>query len=185
MKECSVIYPPQINLARLPTPLHPLARLSANLGVELFMKRDDLTGSALSGNKIRKLEFVLADAVAQKADTVLTCGGAQSNHCRATALAAIKAGLRSLLILRTPDPGNPPPMDGNILLDGDDAVHVTDFGLALDASRGELPGVRKASVLNIKSIKFSAMAKYCLSPFKAFAMAKVMAVSALQSDLNQ
>ena len=117
MPECRVTYPPQINLARLPTPLHPLARLSAKLGVEIFMKRDDLTGSALSGNKIRKLEFVLADAVAQKADTVLTCGGAQSNHCRATAIAAAMLGMNCRLLLRTADPSNPPPPEGNILLD--------------------------------------------------------------------
>ena len=128
MKECRVTYPPQINLARLPTPLHPLPRLSAKLGIELFMKRDDLTGSALSGNKIRKLEFVLADAVAQKADTVLTCGGAQSNHCRATAIAAAMLGLNCRLLLRTADPSNPPPPEGNILLDqmaGAEIVWIT------------------------------------------------------------
>jgi D-cysteine desulfhydrase len=128
MKECSVIYPPQINLARLPTPLHRLARLSAKLGVELFMKRDDLTGSALSGNKIRKLEFVLADAVAQKADTVLTCGGAQSNHCRATAIAAAMLGMNCRLLLRTADPTHPPQPEGNILLDkmaGAEIVWIT------------------------------------------------------------
>ena len=128
MKACSLIYPPQINLARLPTPLHTLPRLSANLGVELFMKRDDLTGSALSGNKIRKLEFVLADALAQKADTVLTCGGAQSNHCRATAIAAAMLGMNCRLLLRTADPSNPPHPEGNILLDqmaGADIVWIT------------------------------------------------------------
>ena len=117
MQECRIIYPPRINLARLPTPIHPLPRLSAKLGIEVFMKRDDLTGSALSGNKIRKLEFVLADAVAQKADTVLTCGGAQSNHCRATAIAAAMLGLNCRLLLRTADPSNPPHPEGNILLD--------------------------------------------------------------------
>lgn len=128
MQECSATYPPQINLASLPTPLHPLARLSAKLGVELFIKRDDLTGSALSGNKIRKLEFVLADAVAQKADTVLTCGGAQSNHCRATAIAAAMLGMNCRLLLRTEDPSNPPFPEGNILLDqmaGADIVWIT------------------------------------------------------------
>ena len=128
MKECSVIHPPQINLARLPTPLYPLPRLSAKLGVELFMKRDDLTGSALSGNKIRKLEFLLADAVAQKADTVLTCGGEQSNHCRATAIAAAMLGMNCRLLLRTADPSDPPHPEGNILLDqmaGADIVWIT------------------------------------------------------------
>ncbi len=109
--------PPRIPLANTPTPLHKMERLSQQLGVEIFFKRDDFTGSELSGNKVRKLEFLLADAKAKGADTVLTCGGAQSNHCRATALAAVKAGLSSLLILRTEDPANPPPVSGNILLD--------------------------------------------------------------------
>ena len=128
MQECRVIYPPHINLARLPTPIHPLPRLSAKLGIELFVKRDDLTGIALSGNKIRKLEFVLADAVAKKADTVLTCGGAQSNHCRATAIAAAMLGLNCRLLLRTSDPSNPPAPEGNILLDqmaGAEIVWIT------------------------------------------------------------
>lgn len=128
MKECNVSHPPQINLARLPTPLHPLLHLSARLGIELFMKRDDLTGSALSGNKIRKLEFVLADAVAQKVDTVLTCGGAQSNHCRATAIAAAMLSMNCRLLLRSEDPSNPPFPEGNILLDqmaGAEIVWIT------------------------------------------------------------
>jgi len=117
MNTCSLSFPPQINLAQLPTPLQPLPRLGAKLGVDLYVKRDDLTGAALSGNKIRKLEFVLADALARKADTVITCGGAQSNHCRATAVAAAMLGLNCRLLLRTPDPANPPSVEGNILLD--------------------------------------------------------------------
>lgn len=128
MTTCSLSFPPQINLARLPTPMQPLRRTSEKLGVELYIKRDDLTGAALSGNKIRKLEFVLADALAYKADTVITCGGAQSNHCRATAIAAAMLGLRCRLMLRTPDPSNPPPTEGNILLDrlaGAEIVWIT------------------------------------------------------------
>jgi len=117
MTTCSLSFPPQINLASLPTPMQPLRRLSEKFGVELYIKRDDLTGAALSGNKIRKLEFVLADALGQKADTVITCGGAQSNHCRATAIAAAMLGLKCRLLLRTPDPSNPPPLEGNVLLD--------------------------------------------------------------------
>ncbi|CAB1083817.1 pyridoxal phosphate-dependent deaminase, putative [Olavius algarvensis Delta 1 endosymbiont] len=117
MTTCSLSFPPQINLASLPTPMQPLRRFSEKLGVELYIKRDDLTGAALSGNKIRKLEFVLADALGQQADTVITCGGAQSNHCRATAIAAAMLGLRCRLLLRTPDPSNPPAPEGNILLD--------------------------------------------------------------------
>jgi D-cysteine desulfhydrase len=128
MPVSKVAYPPRINLARLPTPIQPLRRCGAMLNVELFMKRDDLTGSVLSGNKIRKLEFVLADAVAQKADTLITCGGAQSNHCRATAIASAMLGMNCRLLLRTADPSNPPFPEGNILLDqmaGAEIVWIT------------------------------------------------------------
>jgi D-cysteine desulfhydrase len=109
--------PSRIPLARTPTPLERLSRLGAKLGVELWVKRDDLTGSTLTGNKVRKLEFLLAEAKDRGADTVLTCGGAQSNHCRATALAATQVGLRARLLLRTADPSRPPCTEGNILLD--------------------------------------------------------------------
>ena len=85
-------YPPRIELANTPTPLQRLTRLGDQLGLELYVKRDDYTGLESSGNKIRKLEFLLADALNQGADTVITCGGEQSNHCRATAAAAIRAG---------------------------------------------------------------------------------------------
>ncbi len=149
MQECSIIYPPQINLARLPTPIHPLPRMSAKLGVELYMKRDDLTGSALSGNKIRKLEFVLADAVAQKADTVLTCGGAQSNHCRATAIAAAMLGMNCRLLLRTADPSHPPFPEANILLDlmaGAEIVWITpeEYGIRDEIFEREAKSLREA-----------------------------------------
>ena len=121
--------PPRLNLANLPTPLEPLDRISRKMGLPIYVKRDDLTGSALSGNKIRKLEFVLAEARARAADVILTCGGAQSNHCRATAVAAARMGLKSRLILRTEDPQHPPePPQGNILLDrlaGAEIVWIT------------------------------------------------------------
>jgi D-cysteine desulfhydrase len=102
--------------------------MSARLGVDLYVKRDDLTGVELTGNKVRKLEFVLADALNQKADIVLTCGGAQSNHSRATAVAAARLGLRCRLILRTADPFNPPALEGNLVLDrlaGSEIVWIT------------------------------------------------------------
>ena len=121
-------YPPRLNLARTPTPLEALQRLGEKFGVELYLKRDDLTGAELTGNKVRKLEFLLADALASGADTVLTCGGEQSNHARATAIAAAKLGLRSVLLLRTREPANPPPPEGNILLDrlvGAEIVWIT------------------------------------------------------------
>ncbi len=109
--------PPRVPLARLPTPVEPSPRLGAALGVELLYKRDDLTGLELSGNKARKLEFLVAEAEALGADTLVTCGGVQSNHCRATAFAAAKRGLASELLLRVPDPARPPPVAANVLLD--------------------------------------------------------------------
>lgn len=111
--------PPHLCLAHTPTPLNEAKRLSRELGVRIRIKRDDLTGSHLSGNKIRKLEFLLAEAQTLGASAVLTCGGVQSNHCRATALAAAPLGMKPHLLLRTahgqwndlPQPGS-----GNVLL---------------------------------------------------------------------
>lgn len=112
--------PDRLSLARTPTPFEPLARAGARLGVELWIKRDDATGGELSGNKIRKLEFLLADARAKGADTILTCGGVQSNHARATAFACARLGLGARLYLRTATPATPPTVaaeGGNLLLD--------------------------------------------------------------------
>jgi D-cysteine desulfhydrase len=109
--------PPRVPLARLPTPLEPSPRLGAELGIELLYKRDDLTGLELSGNKARKLEFLVAEAERQGADTLVTCGGVQSNHCRATAFAAAKRGLGSVVLLRVGDPSRPPALEANSLLD--------------------------------------------------------------------
>lgn len=103
-----------LSLARLPTPLHPLKRLSRELGAEIWVKRDDLTGFGLSGNKVRKLQLLLADAVGKGARHILTTGGIQSNHCRATAVACRQLGLVPHLLLR----GAPPqgPATANLLL---------------------------------------------------------------------
>jgi D-cysteine desulfhydrase len=114
---------PRYPLAFLPTPLHPLPRLSDMLGRELqlprssfqfLMKRDDQTGLATGGNKTRKLEFLVADALAQGCDTLITTGAVQSNHCRQTAAAAIHAGLKCELVLGGQPPAQP---NGNYLLD--------------------------------------------------------------------
>ncbi|MCK5923702.1 MAG: D-cysteine desulfhydrase family protein [Methylococcales bacterium] len=107
-------YPNRVHLAHLPTPIEPLERLSKRLnGPELFIKRDDQTGLAAGGNKARKLEFLLADAIAQGCDHLITVGAEQSNHCRQTAAAAAKMGLGCSLVLR----GNPPlKNNGNVLL---------------------------------------------------------------------
>lgn len=111
---------PRLILAHLPTPLVSPRRLGARLGVDLWVKRDDATGGAEAGNKVRKLEYLLADAVARGADTIVTCGGIQSNHARATALCAASLGMRALLFLRTLDPdldAARAPLEGNVLLD--------------------------------------------------------------------
>lgn len=112
-----VTYPGRLPLAQLPTPLQPLDRLSAQLGgPRIWVKRDDLTGCAASGNKIRKLEFTLARALGEGADTLVTCGGIQSNHCRATAILGAQLGLKVHLILRNEGEQSPTP-DGNLFLD--------------------------------------------------------------------
>ena len=104
----------RLRLAQTPTPLEPFPRLSeAWGGPQIWIKRDDLTGFGLSGNKIRKLEFHLAAAQEASADVVLTCGGIQSNHCRATALACARLGLHAILFLRTPDGEAPAAATGN------------------------------------------------------------------------
>jgi len=106
---------PRFSLAQLPTPLADLPALTQSLGgPRLLIKRDDQTGLALGGNKARKLEFLVGQALTEGADTLITAGAAQSNHCRQTAAAAAKAGLRCELILN----GKPPELpEGNLLLD--------------------------------------------------------------------
>jgi D-cysteine desulfhydrase len=108
---------PRVRLAHLPTPLVEIPALSRRLGCELWIKRDDVTGGAEAGNKLRKLELLLAAAIRARATTIITCGGIQSNHARATALACARLGLRAVLFLRMTDPGEPVPLAGNVLLD--------------------------------------------------------------------
>jgi L-cysteate sulfo-lyase len=106
---------PRVRFAHLPTPLHELPRLTRALGgPRLLIKRDDQTGLATGGNKTRKLEFSVAEALRQGADTLVTLGAVQSNHARQTAAAAAVCGLRCVIVLR----GNPPAATtGNLLLD--------------------------------------------------------------------
>src|ERR671923_1837924 len=110
---------PRLRLGDVPTPLQPAPRFSARLaalagaGVEVWLKRDDLLGPAFGGNKVRKLELLLGDALAQGADCVITTGAAQSNHARLTAACARLVGLEPYLVLRgAPDS----PVQGNLLL---------------------------------------------------------------------
>ncbi len=106
---------PRFSLGFLPTPLHKLKALSSYLsGPSIFIKRDDLTGLAFGGNKTRKLEFLIGNAVAQGCDTVITGGAIQSNHCRQTAAAAAAANLDCHLVIAGEDISHP---TGNLLLD--------------------------------------------------------------------
>lgn len=109
-------YPRKIDLALTPTPLQLLERASSQWGRghRLWIKRDDLTGCALSGNKVRKLEFIAAHAIDNGYDTLITCGGLQSNHARATALVGAQLGLDVHLLLRGEEPLE---REGNLLLD--------------------------------------------------------------------
>jgi L-cysteate sulfo-lyase len=106
---------PRVSLAHIPTPLEELRNLTTLLGgPRLLIKRDDSTGLALGGNKVRKLEFLMADALANHADTIITTGMVQSNHCRQTAAAAAKLQMECVIMLV----GEEPKLDkGNLLLD--------------------------------------------------------------------
>jgi len=111
---------PRVSLAHLPTPLEHLPRLSKHLGgPDIYVKRDDCTGLATGGNKTRKLEFSMAEAMQQGADTIVTVGAVQSNHVRQTAAAACKLGLKCEVLLehRVVDPSEPYSHSGNVLLD--------------------------------------------------------------------
>lgn len=103
-----------IEFANLPTKIEKLERLSKRLGAEIYIKRDDQTGIEVSGNKIRKLEFAVKEALDQGADYLITCGGVQSNHARATAAVAAKLGIGAYIVLRG---DNDSDLEGNYFLD--------------------------------------------------------------------
>ena len=117
---------PRVRIAHLPTPIAPLPRLGAALGgARLWVKRDDLTGLAGGGNKTRKLEYVLAEAQANGARTLITVGAVQSNHCRQTAALAARYGLGCILVLSGEKEDQP---SGNLFLDhlfGAEIIHCT------------------------------------------------------------
>ncbi|NCF66549.1 MAG: pyridoxal-phosphate dependent enzyme [Chloroflexi bacterium] len=126
-------FPQRVSIAHLPTPIEPLERLSKHLGgPEILIKRDDLTGLATGGNKTRKLEFLVAEALAQECDHLITTGAPQSNHCRQTAAAAARLGLGCALILRGEAPSQ---VNGNLLLDKLLGAHIYWTG---DRDAGEL-----------------------------------------------
>jgi len=138
---------PRVSLAHLPTPLEHLPRLSEHLGgPQIFVKRDDCTGLATGGNKTRKLEFSMAAALEQGADTIVTVGAVQSNHVRQTAAAACKLGLRCEVLLehRVDEPSNDYLNSGNVLLDRIYGANIreypdgTDFDAAMQGVADEV-----------------------------------------------
>ncbi len=112
----------RFHLAEFPTPIHYLENLTkAFKGPDIYMKRDDLISLGMGGNKVRKLEFLIGEALEQGKDTLVTAGGLQSNHCRLTAAGARKAGLGCHLVLNGIPPGI---FNGNLLLDTIFGAHL-------------------------------------------------------------
>ncbi|MDA4111795.1 MAG: D-cysteine desulfhydrase family protein [Thaumarchaeota archaeon] len=108
----------RIGIGNFPTPLEALPRLSSKLGPRIFVKREDMTGLAMGGNKVRKLDYLLVDALKKKSDILITTSGLQSNWARQTTAAAVKLGMKALLMLRTAQFKEvPTSYDGNLLLD--------------------------------------------------------------------
>jgi L-cysteate sulfo-lyase len=138
---------PRVPLAHLPTPLEHLPRLSEHLGgPQIYVKRDDCTGLASGGNKTRKLEFSMAAALEEGADTIVTVGAVQSNHVRQTAAAACKLGLKCEVLLehRVTDPSEYYSGSGNVLLDRIFGANLheypggTDFDAAMEEVANEI-----------------------------------------------
>ncbi len=111
--------PNKVKLAHLPTPIE---KLKQNYGAQLYVKRDDLSGVELSGNKVRKLEYLIYDAKQQGCQVLITCGAIQSNHARATAVAAVKAGMQAHLVLRHE---GALPRRGNVFIDQQFGAKIT------------------------------------------------------------
>jgi D-cysteine desulfhydrase len=132
-----------------PTPIQRLDRLSKELGPEIWIKRDDLTGLAGGGNKTRKLEFLVAEALAQKCDTLITVGAVQSNHCRLTLAAAAAEGLKCRLVLEQRVKGsyNKAASGNNFLFDllGAETLTVVNLG-------DDLAGAMNAEADKLKSL---------------------------------
>jgi 1-aminocyclopropane-1-carboxylate deaminase len=140
---------PRVRLALLPTPVHLLQRLSEHVGgPQVWIKRDDLTGLGAGGNKVRKLEWLLGDALEQGADTLVTIGAVQSNHTRQTVAAAVRGGLRcTLLQERWVDaPGAADDRVGNILLSRLMGADVRVMEGAFRPGAGEEPNARLDAV---------------------------------------
>jgi len=141
---------PRVRLAHLPTPLEHLPRLSEHLGgPQIYVKRDDCTGLATGGNKTRKLEFSMGEALQQKADTIITVGAVQSNHVRQTAAAACKLGLKCEVLLehRVGHPSDLYRNSGNVLLDRIFGANLREYekGTDFDAAIAEVANEVRAA----------------------------------------
>jgi len=143
---------PRVSLAHLPTPLEYLPRLSKHLGgPDIYVKRDDCTGLGTGGNKTRKLEFLVADAIEKNADVIITQGAVQSNHARQTAAAACKVGMECELIFekRVEDADDAYKQSGNVLLDRIFGANISevakgsDMDAAMETLAEELRGKGK------------------------------------------
>jgi len=129
---------PRLRFAHLPTPLEPMTNLSRLLGgPNIWVKRDDCTGLAGGGNKTRKLEFLMADAEQQGADTIITQGAVQSNHARQTAAIAAKLGYECYLLLENRTGSDDPDFlaNGNVLLDDIYNARLSDFPAGTDMNQ--------------------------------------------------
>ena len=134
---------PRLHFAHLPTPFEPLTNLTNELGgPNLYIKRDDQTGLATGGNKTRKLEFLMADAVEQGADTIITQGATQSNHCRQTAAIATKLGMKCEVLLENRTGSQDPDFtqSGNVFLDQMFGAGIRHYrgGTDMDAAMAEV-----------------------------------------------
>ena len=141
---------PRISLAHLPTPIECLPRLSEQLGgPQIYVKRDDCTGLATGGNKTRKLEYSMGEALQKEADTVITVGAVQSNHVRQTAAAACKLGLRCEVLLehRVAHPSFLYCNSGNVLLDRIFGANLREYdkGTDFDAAMAEVANEVRAA----------------------------------------
>ncbi|OQV22377.1 putative D-cysteine desulfhydrase 1, mitochondrial [Hypsibius exemplaris] len=131
----------RLKLSCSPTAIHPWLKLGN--GTEVFIKRDDQTGSSLSGNKVRKLEFIMADVLKRGCDAVITCGSLQSNHCRAVAAIAAQLGIECHLLLRTDSATCDSKPSGNYLLSGLTGAHLYLVGLREQYATSLLPRSQK------------------------------------------
>ena len=157
--------PGKVHTAILPTPLYKLDNLSAELKSNVYIKRDDLTGLAFGGNKLRKLDYLVKEAKDAGYTTLMTFGGTQTNHGRQTAAVACKYGMKSIIIANMNSPAPPERLSGNLLLDeilGCDVIFM-DMSSINDHKEGKAPHVIKAETSKLRS----AVAKKVIEMYEA------------------